>query len=169
MAQQAAPKTRVRPTADAGERELLTGFLDWYRETLLWKLESLSDDQLRRRLVPSQTTLLGLVKHLAYVERSWFRMGFNGEDLPAPWTETDPDPDFRIEPGETAASIVAFYRDEIARSRAIVAASSLDDVARRPGKRYTLRWILLHMIEETARHAGHADILRELTDGATGE
>lgn len=130
MTEQAPPPARVRPAPDAGERELLTGFLDWYRETLLWKIDGLSDEQLRRRLVPSPTSLLGLVKHLGYVERSWFRMGFNGEDLPVLWTESDPDPDFRIEPGETSAGIIAFYREQIARSRAIVAAASLDDVAR---------------------------------------
>ncbi len=170
MAQQEAPPARVRPAAAADERELLSGFLDWYRETLLWKVRGLSDDQLTRRLVRSQTTLLGLVKHLGYVERNWFQIGFNGEDLPNLSSETDPDPDFRIEPDETPARIVAFYREQIARSQAIVAGSRLDDVARRPGsKPYTLRWILLHMIEETARHAGHADILRELTDGTTGQ
>jgi len=139
--QQAAPKTRVTPAGDAGERELLTGFLDWYRETVLWKLDGLPDDQLRRRLVPSQTNLLGLVKHLGYVERGWFRRRFKGEDLADAGSQSDPDADFRIEPHETTASVIAFYRDAIACSRAIVAAAaSLDEIAQRPsatGKLYT--------------------------------
>jgi hypothetical protein len=87
-----------------------------------------------------------------------------------PWTKEDPDADFRIEPDETAESVVAFYRDQVERARAIVAAAQLDDRVKGQAKQaYTLRWILIHMIEETARHAGHADILREQTDGATGE
>lgn len=164
------PDSRVDPPPAASERELLIGFLNLYRETILVKVGGLTEDQLRRRLVPSPTTLLGIVKHLGYVERSWFRMRFNGEDLPVPWTNEDPDADFRIEPDETADSVVAFYRDQVERARAIVAAAQLDDRVKGQAKQaYTLRWILIHMIEETARHAGHADILREQTDGATGE
>jgi uncharacterized damage-inducible protein DinB len=164
------PDSRVDPPPAASERELLIGFLNLYRETILVKVGGLTEEQLRRRLVPSPTTLLGIVKHLGYVERSWFRMRFNGEDLPVPWTNEDPDADFRIEPDETADSVVAFYRDQVERARAIVAAAQLDDRVKGQAKQaYTLRWILIHMIEETARHAGHADILREQTDGATGE
>jgi uncharacterized damage-inducible protein DinB len=164
------PDTRVDPSPTGSERELLISFLDLYRETILLKVSGLSEEQLRRRLVPSATTLLGIVKHLGYVERSWFRMRLNGEDLPVPWTKQDPDADFRIEPNETAESLVAFYREQIERARAIVAKAELDDRVKGKAKQpYTLRWILIHMIEETARHAGHADILREQTDGATGE
>jgi uncharacterized damage-inducible protein DinB len=164
------PDSRVDPPPAASERELLISFLDLYRETILVKVGGLTEEQLRRRLVPSPTTLLGIVKHLGYVERSWFRMRFHGEDLPVPWTQEDPDADFRIEPDETAESVVAFYRDQVERARAIVAAAQLDDRVKGQAKQaYTLRWILIHMIEETARHAGHADILREQTDGATGE
>lgn len=161
---------RTDPSPLAPERELLDAFLDYHRATLLQKVAGVSDADLRRRFVPSQTTLLGMVKHLAYVERSWFQIRFAGEDLPVPWTEQDPDADFRIEPDETTAAILAFYRAEVARSRAITAAASLDDRAKRPSRdrEYTLRWIMLHMIEETARHNGHADILRELIDGVTG-
>lgn len=162
--------TRVEPPPAASERQLLTSFLEKNRETILLKVSGLSEEQLNRRLVPSATTLLGIVKHLGYVERSWFRIRFNGEDLPVPWTDQDPDADFRIEPSETAESVVAFYREQIERARAIVAGSRLNDTVKgKASQPYTLRWILLHMIEETARHAGHADILRELTDGATGE
>jgi uncharacterized damage-inducible protein DinB len=161
---------RRYPSYAAPERELLTAFLDWHRATLLLKVAGLDDEALRRRLVLSQTTLLGLVKHLGYVERSWFQMRFAGEDLPVPWSDADPDADWRIEPDESTASILAFYKEQVARSRAIVAAEpSLDAVAKAPGRQETLRGILVHMIEETARHNGHADILRELIDGTTGE
>ena len=170
MIQGSLPDTRVDPPPAASERELLISFLDLYRETILVKVRGLTEDQLRRRLVPSPTTLLGIVKHLGYVERSWFRMRFHGEDLPVPWTKQDPDADFRIGPDETAESVIAFYRDQVERARAIVAAAQLDDRVKGQAKQpYTLRWILIHMIEETARHAGHADILREQTDGGTGE
>lgn len=170
MVQGSLPDTRVDPSPTGSERELLINFLDLYRETILLKVSGLSEEQLRRRLVPSATTLLGIVKHLGYVERSWFRMRLNGEDLPVPWTEQDPDADFRVEPDETAESVVAFYREQIEHARAIVAKAQLDDRVKGKAKQpYTLRWILIHMIEETARHAGHADILREQTDGATGE
>jgi uncharacterized damage-inducible protein DinB len=170
MIQGSLPDTRVDPPANGSERDLLISFLDLYRETVLLKVSGLSEEQLRRRLVPSATTLLGIVKHLGYVERSWFRMRLNGEDLSVPWTEQDPDADFRIEPDETAESVFAFYREQIERARAIVAKAQLDDRVKGKAKQpYTLRWILIHMIEETARHAGHADILREQTDGAAGE
>jgi uncharacterized damage-inducible protein DinB len=163
--------TREDPPLEASERVMLAAFLDYHRATLLQKVAGLSDEQLRRRLVPSATTLLGMVKHLGYVERSWFQMRFAGEDLPVPWSEADPDADFRVEPEETTESVLAFYRGQVERSRAIAdAARSLDEKARHPDRKdYTLRWIMVHMIEETARHNGHADILRELIDGATGE
>ncbi len=160
---------RKDPPLTGPEHAMLEAFLDYHRATLLQKVAGVSDADLRRRLVPSLTTLLGLVKHLAYVERSWFQIAFAGEDLPVPWTEQDPDPDFRIEPDETTESILAFYREQVARSRAIAATATLDEQAKGPGRECTLRWIMLHMIEETARHNGHADILRELIDGATGE
>lgn len=161
---------RTDPPGQGPERELLAAFLDYNRETLLWKISGLDDEALRRRLVPSQTTLLGLVKHLAAVERSWFQRTFAGRDVPTPWTDADPDADFRIEPDETTAQILALYQAEIAISRQIAAAApSLDAVAQRPDRPVSLRWIMVHMIEETARHVGHADILREQIDGATGE
>jgi uncharacterized damage-inducible protein DinB len=161
--------TRTDPPTVGPEKVMLEAFLDYHRATLLQKVSGVSDADLRRQLVPSLTTLLGLVKHLAYVERSWFQIVFAGEDLPVPWTKDDPDPDFRIASGETTEEILALYREQVARSRAITAAASLDDLARSPGRECTLRWIMVHMIEETARHNGHADILRELIDGATGE
>jgi uncharacterized damage-inducible protein DinB len=110
-----------------------------------------------------------MLKHLAYVERWWFGVVFAGQDLPMIWTKEDPDADFRVEDEESAEGIAAYYQAEVDRARAITAEASLDDVARRPGKDVTLRWILVHMIEETARHLGHADIIREQIDGATGD
>jgi uncharacterized damage-inducible protein DinB len=166
---------RPEPPSQGGEKETLEAFLDFHRATLLWKLSGLTDAELRQRLSPPTWPLLSLVKHLAYVERNWFRSRFIGEELAVPWTEEDPDPDFRIEPDETTASVLAFYQDECERSRDITAEASLDDLAafwpadRDPSKRPTLRWILVHMIEETARHNGHADIVREMIDGAAGE
>ena len=134
------------------------------------KVEGLDREAATRRLVPSMTTLLGIVKHLAYVERGWFQNTFLGLDLFRPARNADDDAEFVIEDGDTVEGILAFYQQEVARSREIVAAAELDDHARREDRRdFTLRWIMVHMIEETARHVGHADILREQTDGAAGE
>ena len=160
---------RPDPPLAAPPVEMVSAFLDFHRATLLWKTEGLSDEQLRRPMVPSGVCLLGIVKHSAYVERWWFRAVFGGEDPPFPWTEEDPDADWRIEPDETTEAIIALYRDEVERSRAIVVGAGWDDRARRAGRDHTLGWILTHMVEEVARHNGHADILRELIDGTTGE
>jgi uncharacterized damage-inducible protein DinB len=160
---------RQDPPHAAPEKEMLTAFLDFQRDTLLWKVSGVSDEDLRRKPTVSSLSLLGLVKHLAYVERSWFQMVFLNRELSVPWTKEDPDADLRIEPDETTASVLTFYQDAVAESRKIVAESSLDDMAQKPGKDNTMRWILVHMIEETARHNGHADIIREAIDGATGE
>jgi len=150
---------------------MLSAFLDRYRETMLWKLDGLTKEQASARLVPSATTLLGIVKHMAYVERGWFQVNFAGEPPSYPWPEDEPDEDidFRISTADTIESIGALYEQEIARSREIVAGASLDDVSKSKDRPRSLRWIMVHMIEETARHAGHADILRELTDGAIGQ
>ena len=164
--------TRPEPPHVAGEVETLSGFLDFQRATLLWKLEGLDDEQLRRAMVPSGTSLLGIVKHLAYVERGWFQRVWAGQEITVPWTDEDPDADWRIEPDETTKDVLDLYEGECARSREIVAAaSSLDEAVVHPRwkEELSLRWILTHMLEETARHVGHADILREQLDGATGE
>ena len=150
------------------EKAMLSAFLDRYRETIIWKLEGLSREQASRRLVPSETTLIGVAKHLAYVERGWFQGDFAGEPITFPWKEGEAETDFLVQPTDTIEGIVALYRGEIAKSRAIVARSSLDDLSHEDDP-HSLRWIMIHMIEETARHAGHADILRELTDGAIGQ
>ena len=149
---------------------MLSAFLDRYRETILWKLDGLTTEQASARLVPSASTLLGIVKHLAYVERGWFPIYFAGGPVNYPWPENEPDQDidFRVSATDTIESVSALYEQEIARSREIVDGASLDDLSKEQdrGPR-TLRWIMVHMIEETARHAGHADILREQIDGAT--
>ncbi len=161
--------SRVDPPYEAPEQTMLNAFLDFHRATLLWKLEGLSDEQLLRPVAPSGWCLLGLVKHLAYVERGWFREVFAGEDLPHIGSEDDPDADWRIEPGETTEQILELYRSEVRLARWIAEAGRLDEEAAREGRSQTLRWIIVHMIEETARHNGHADIVRELLDGSTGE
>ncbi len=162
---------RIDPPFSGSERELLTAFLDYHRQTILWKIEGLSDTDLRRIMTPSGLSLLGLIKHLAYVERSWFQDDFAGEVVSFPWTDDDPNADFRIEPDETTEDILTLYRAEAERSREIVAAASFDDIARKPKQKdaISLRWIVIHMIEETARHNGHVDLMREAIDGQTGE
>lgn len=163
---------RIDPPLAASEEELLNAFLDYHRATLLLKVAGVSDADLRRQLTPTGLTLLGLVKHLAYVERWWFQAVFAGREVYFLDSPDDPDADWRIEPAESTAEILELYRQEVRESRRIVAAASLDDIAKKSGGRnsgHSLRWIMLHMIEETARHNGHADILREMIDGVTGE
>ena len=163
---------RRRPPRAGEEKESLEGWLDFHRDTLLWKVVGLTDDDLTRSVIPSGWSLLGLIKHMGWVERGWFANGFADLRLPDPWTKEDPDSDWRIEPGETRQGILGFYRDECERSRVITQAASLDDLACGPDlppDGLNLRWIMLHMIEETARHNGHADIVRELIDGKTGD
>jgi hypothetical protein len=153
-----------------GERELLERFLDFQRDTVLWKVSGLTEEQLRVPRTPSGMSLLGLVKHLGYVERNWFQARLLGRDVYIPWRQGDRDGDFRIEADETPVSVFGFYADEIAESRRILAAiDSLETQAVDVNRPVTLRWILIHMIEETARHVGHADLMREFTDGQTGE
>jgi uncharacterized damage-inducible protein DinB len=152
------------------EKEVLAGFLDHYRQTLLDICEGLSEDQLRRPMVPSGTSLLGMVKHLAFTERGWFQEGVANERFDYPFHTEDPDADFRIEEGEAAEDIFDLYRHACERSRQALDAASLDDMIDDPDRSadYNVRWVVVHMIEETARHAGHADIMRELLDGKTG-
>jgi uncharacterized damage-inducible protein DinB len=169
---------RTRPPTAADERTMLCGWLDWHRETLVVKCAGLSPEQLATRSAPPSTlSLLGLVRHMADVERGWFRRLLAGEEAPPLYySEADPDGDFdNVDPAGTDASTVeaavAAWRAECARAREIVAAlGSLDEV--RLHRRYgeiSARWVLVHMIEEYARHNGHADLLRERIDGARGE
>jgi uncharacterized damage-inducible protein DinB len=148
----------------------LNAFLDFHRATLLWKVDGLSDEDLRRPMVPSGTSLLGLVKHLADVEQSWFVERFAGREPRIQlWREDDPGATWRIEPDETTPQILDLYRAACEDSRKAVEGTSPDDVAKQAQRGETLRWIMSHMIQETARHNGHADILREMIDGQTGK
>ena len=164
---------RTDPQMCADEVTTLVEFLDWYRATLLIKVEGLRDDQARRAVAPpSGLNLLGLVRHLAEVERSWFQRVMEGHDAPPLfYTEQDPDGDLFPGPAATLEEATTALRAEIAEARRITAAHALDDVAAslRHGNQVSLRWILVHMIEEYARHCGHADLLREMTDGAVGD
>ena len=160
--------TRTDEPFTGPERGILDGFLDWYRETLLWKCAGLTGEQLAERAVPpSNLSLLGLVRHMTAVERSWFRIRFRGEDLPPVF----PHPDAVFEDADPAGAEADFtaYDAEVALARAAVAGISLDKefTSQRWGQ-MSLRWIYTHMIEEYARHCGHADLLRERIDGVTG-
>jgi uncharacterized damage-inducible protein DinB len=160
---------RPEPPHEADERATMAGFLDWQRATLAWKCDGLSDSQLRERAIPpSSLSLLGLVRHLAGVERGWFRIVLGGED-PAQLGDSDSDAAWQVGSADVAAAF-ADWRAACDESRAAVAAAaSFDDTADDDGDRFSLRWIMAHMIEEYARHNGHADLLRERIDGATGE
>jgi uncharacterized damage-inducible protein DinB len=160
--------------AQAGERELLAGFLDWYRAVVERKVAGLSLDDASRIMTRSGLSPLGVVKHLAYVERSWFMVRFAAEEDKVHWTDEDPesDWDFRIEEADTVTSVLEFYRESARASRRITDAASLDDVSASDSPHYghvSLRWIVVHMIEETARHTGHLDLMREQIDGRTGD
>jgi len=157
---------------EADERATLTAFLDWQRATIERKCEGLTPEQLRTRSAPPSTlSLLGLVRHLADVERWWFRINLAGEDLQPRYTsEAEPDGDFdNVDTADPDAALSA-WREECTRAREIVAAYSLDDTGRNRdnGRVMTLRWTLVHLVEEYSRHNGHADILRERIDGAVG-
>lgn len=153
-----------------GEKESLQVALDRHRDAVLWKVEGLGDDDLRRVMTPSGTSLLGLVKHLAAVEYGWFCATFGRETEPLPLDDADGDADLRVEPHETTADILAFYGRARAAADQVIADLDVDDTGTAWfGDAVSLRWVLIHMIEETARHAGHVDILRELIDGTTGD
>jgi hypothetical protein len=153
------------------EKEILLYSMERHRAAVRWKLEGLDDEQLRRQLVPSGTSLLGLVKHLAAQEYAWFCMNFGVTTEPLPFVDDDEDADLRVEPGETTADLLAFYDRACTAANAVIEASELDLTCTVPwtGRTVSMRWVLVHMIEETARHAGHVDILRELVDGAAGD
>ncbi|MFB9903984.1 DinB family protein [Allokutzneria oryzae] len=151
------------------EKESLRISLDRHRDVVLWKVEGLDDERLRQRVTPSGTSLLGLVKHLAYVENGWFSETFGRPVEPVDFDTDDPEADLRIEPHETTADVLDYYRRARAASDAVIAEFGLEDTGTAWfGEKVTLRWVLIHLIEETARHVGHMDILRELLDGTTG-
>lgn len=162
---------RPDPPMEAGEKETLTGFLDFQRATLRWKCEGLTPEQLGRRAVePSTLTLHGLVRHLTEVEVGWFVGTFTDEPVQDPYTSPDrPDADWTdLDPARYAEDLRR-YDEAVERARAAIADLDPGYVGSDDGKPVTLRWVLAHMIEEYARHVGHADLLRERIDGATGE
>ena len=160
----------------APERVAMETLLDHHRATLLWKCGGLTGEQLAARTVPTSTmSLLGLVRHLSDVERSWFRRRIAGEAIdPLYWSDASPDGDFDdLDPAGAEADF-ATYAAEVGAARTVLAARDYDDtfVARHSdGSEETIdiRTLVLHMIEEYARHNGHADLLREAIDGSTGE
>jgi uncharacterized damage-inducible protein DinB len=154
----------------AGEKETLFVALDRHRDVALWKLRGLDDEQLRRPVAPSGTNLLGLLKHLGNVEYSWFCETFGRETEPLHYDESDPDADLRVEPHESTADILAFYGRARAAANAAIDELPLEHLGTAWfGEQVTMRWVLVHMLEEVARHAGHMDIARELIDGTTGD
>src|SRR6266581_7528679 len=164
---------RVDPPLQAGEREMLNSWLEAHRATLAWKCDGLTGEQLRQRSVPPSTlSLLGLVRHMAEVERGWFRRALANEDAP-PHYRSDHAPNAAFDHVDTADVAEAFttWLAACAQARAVVASfSHLDELGRdatRPGCP-SVRWVLVHMIEEYARHNGHADLLREVIDGVVG-
>jgi uncharacterized damage-inducible protein DinB len=162
---------RTDPPRVAGEREMLEAWLDYHRGTLLWKCEGLSDEQLKNRsAAPSTLSLLGLLRHMTEVENGWFG-GFSGTGKPPRYfTDERPDDDFDALDDTDAETVVAAYLAQCEDSRQAAAGRDLDEtyIGRR-GTPISLRWIFLHMIEEYARHNGHADIIRERIDGAVGD
>ena len=164
---------RTDPPLEADERTTLTAFLDFLRGTLALKCDGLTDDQLRERAVPpSNLSLLGLVRHMAEVERNWFRPVLGGEKMAGIFS---PDLNWEVAFDDVATADVAeafrLWRAECDHARALVAAAPSFDVTgvRARGYVFSLRWVVTHMIEEYARHLGHADLIRERLDGSTGE
>jgi len=159
----------------ADPKELLLGFLDYYRSVIIGKVEGLTDAELRASHLPSGWTPLELLKHLAYMERRWLRWGFRAEPVPDPRGDEDQSGRWHTGPADTPAALIAALRAAGEQTRAIAEAAGLDDVSASGGRftgdapRPTLAWILTYVLQEYARHAGHLDVARELADGSTGE
>jgi uncharacterized damage-inducible protein DinB len=162
----AETQRRPVPRNDSGELDTALAFLDFNRESVLKKAEGLDEEQLRRVLVGTGTNLLGLIQHLAGAERSWFGLHLTGVKRPEGYKLG-----MRVPRKTPAEAVISDYRAAIAESNAAIIAAGDPEtyLAKRVGgQRQTLRWLLAHMTTETARHAGHADILREQIDGTTG-
>ncbi len=165
---------RRDPPYQASERPMLENWLEYHRATLANKCAGLSDEQLAERSVPpSSLSLLGLVRHMAEVERGWFRNVLADEGVPPLYySDADPDGDFDNVAGADVGEAFATWQAECAHAREVARGmASLDDVGlrQRHGEDVSLRWVLVHMIEEYARHNGHADLIRERIDGVVGE
>ncbi|KUO06266.1 DinB family protein [Streptomyces caeruleatus] len=163
---------RTYPSKVADDRASLTSFLDYQRATLALKCAGLTSEQLKQKAIPtSGLTLLGLVRHVASVERSWFRWIMNVEDVKMPWPGKIDGTfaEFHVEDADVGEAFTV-WREECARARAVASSfNSLDDTVEFRGEIISLRYVLTHMIEEYARHNGHADLLREAIDGTVGE
>lgn len=165
-----SPLERRQPDEAADERETLTQRLEFLRASAVRKALDLTDEQAFARPVgASDLTIGGVVKHLACTERWWFSIDFAGLDVPWPWPDDDPHGCFPIQPHDTIDAIIDEYVAECARSRSAVEGVPLDAMARAEDMHFNLRYALTHMVEETARHCGHLDLLRESIDGATGQ
>ncbi|MCD9198839.1 DinB family protein [Aeromicrobium wangtongii] len=165
--------TRTDDIPDAyDERSVLLQMLHYTQDTAVAKVSGLSEELAHRAPLPESPlmTPVNLLNHLRWVERSWVNADLFGGEDEAPWTDEDPDAEFRQGEDLTVTEAIELYEQEAARTRATFAEVELDMV-RRGGREQpvTARWILLHLIEETARHNGHLDILRELADGSTGD
>ncbi len=174
---------RTDPPRTGSEAEILVAFLDYHRDTLRMKTEGLDAAQLGQRLEPSTMTLAGLLKHLAGVEDWWFSQVYADNPEPEPWAsvdwESDPDWEWHPAEGDTPETIRTSYDETVANAdrilhEALANPGALESLSKRtfpksPSRRYSLRWILVHMIEEYARHNGHADLIRESVDGSVGE
>lgn len=161
----------------ADERTTVQGFLDLHRDVLRRKCAGLSAEQLDTTLSPSTLTLGGMLKHLAYVENWWSTGVFLGEEPGEPWASVDwaadGDWDWHSAADDTPAQLWELYEAEVAAADEVYASAALDDLAGRAsgrtGERASLRWILMHLVEEYARHNGHADLIRESVDGEVGD
>ena len=173
---------RPEPPLEGNETATLLGFLDYQRATLEWKCRGLSDEQLRVALPPTSMTLGGMLKHLAGVEDYWCTQVVAGEPAPEPWAgvdwKADPDWEWHSAAGDPGDELRALWAERVGRSRAVVRARLGQGEAEALGEthpawggqgRVSLRWVLVHLIEEYARHNGHADLIRESIDGQTGE
>jgi uncharacterized damage-inducible protein DinB len=171
---------RPEPPLAADEAATLLGFLDYQRATLAWKCAGLDGRALRVTVAASSVTLGGLLKHMAYVESNWFSEALYGRTRQPPWDtvdwKADRDWEWHSAAEDTPGQLLALWHDAVDNSRQLLAQAladgGLDQLARRTwpdGRAPSLRWILVHMIEEYARHNGHADLLREAVDGSTGE
>jgi Protein of unknown function (DUF664) len=165
---------RTEPAKVGDERTMLGQWLDYHRATLRMKCAGLTEEQLREATCPpSNLTLLGLVRHLTDVERAWFLRGVAGrpptEVPPLYYSDADPEGDFENVAADSSQSVVATYEQAIAEISQATAAVDLDHTFTNGGQPCSVRWVYLHMIEEYARHNGHADLIRQAIDGAVGE
>jgi uncharacterized damage-inducible protein DinB len=163
------PGNRREPPYVADERTTVDGWLDYHRETLLWKCDGLSDEQLRTvTFPPSRLSLLGLVRHMTDVERGWLLPFLGLEGGPLYGTEEDRDGEFDLSSADAARDLARF-RSETDAFREALRGHPLDEVEVGERRNLSLRWILTHLVEEYARHNGHADLIRETIDGSTGD